>query len=93
MKKITVEFLMFSLEWHSYCGYDSLKLYNGNFLNDTALGNANGYCGNNIPPTLNSIGNVVLIVFRSDGSHTSSGFRISYKIRGTFYNIQYAFYM
>lgn len=38
------------------------------------------YCGNSIPPSYTSLGNVLLVVFKSDWSANFEGFRISYEI-------------
>ena len=78
-KRIKITFLQFRLEYAENCGYDSVRIYDGYFLNATQLGPTFGYCGNSVPPTLTSTGNVVLIVFASDKSITYQGFQITYK--------------
>ena len=42
------------------------------------LGQSYGYCGEELPPSLTSTGNHLLIVFISDSTRTYSGFKIAY---------------
>ena len=77
-KRITLNFQQFSLEASDTCGYDFMKIFDGDSTSSTALGRANGYCGSLKPPTLTSTGNSILIVFSSDNSLSNSGFYITY---------------
>ena len=83
-KKIMVEFLQFSLEVHSSCAYDSVKIYDGSNTNATIIGSVNGYCGSRKPSAIMSTGTALLIVFVSDAYTQSSGFVIAYKTVGMF---------
>ena len=82
--KITIKSLEFDTEWHRSCGYESVKIYDGDTANSSLLGSAYGYCGHRGPPTLTSTGNALLIVFVSDHLLRHHGFILSYKIRGMF---------
>jgi hypothetical protein len=69
---IKVVFTSFSLEAHSSCSYDFLKIYNGSSTAATLLGT---WCGTNSPGTViaeNATGSLTF-VFHSDGSVTPDG--------------------
>ena len=84
-KRILIEFLQFSLEVHSSCAYDSVKIYDGTNTNAPIIGRVKGYCGNRKPSAMMSSGNTLLMVFVSDGGTQSSGFFIAYKTVGMFF--------
>ena len=83
-KRILIEFLQFSLEVHSSCAYDSVKIYDGSNTNATIIGSVNGYCGSRKPSAIMSTGTALLIVFVSDAYTRSSGFVIAYRTLGMF---------
>ena len=78
--KINITFSTpFKLENEANCSYDSLKIYDGETANPLAiLGQRYGYCGSNIPPSVISSGNSLLILFESDGNNAFYGFNLTY---------------
>ena len=77
--RIILSFQRFSLEEHSNCKHDSVKIYDGNSIHASQLGYSNGYCGNRASLSFTSTGSNLLIVFTSDASGSSSGFSATYK--------------
>ena len=74
---VTLRFISFSLERHSSCNYDYLKI-----SKDGAV--VWKYCGNKLPPSVTA-GNIDL-KFRSDSSVTYNGFTISLtRIKGNLF--------
>ncbi|XP_071826204.1 cubilin-like isoform X2 [Apostichopus japonicus] len=73
---VRLTFSSFFLESHSSCGYDYVEVYD----NSTTTGNAllGRYCGTTSPPVLTSSGNVMTIVFHTDGSVAYDGFTSHY---------------
>ena len=80
--RFVITFSHFSLESHSSCSHDSLKIYDGETTSSTMLGNSYGYCGTSMPPSFTSTSNEMLLTFKTDGSGVSTGFKISYSIQG-----------
>ena len=78
-ERITVDFVLFSLQKHFSCAYESAKIYDGDSTNASLVGPIHGYCGPCPPPTFTSTGNSLLIVFVSHGTITSSGFNVTYR--------------
>ena len=78
--KINITFSTpFKLENEANCSYDSLKIFDGETANSLAiLGPTYGYCGFNIPPSVISSGNSLLILFESDGNNAFYGFNLTY---------------
>ena len=76
--RIKLNFQRFSLEEQRDCQYDSVKIYDGDSISAPQLGRREGYCGRRFPSSLTSTGNSILIIFASDASTTSSGFRLTY---------------
>jgi PKD repeat protein len=69
---LKVVFNSFSLEAEASCGYDYLKIYNGNSISSSLIGT---WCGTNSPGTItasNATGSLTF-VFHSDVSITASG--------------------
>ena len=81
LARIVLTRVQFNLESHSYCRYDSVKIYNGWTSSAPRVGPSHGYCGNTFPLTCISTGNAMFITFTSDGSVSRSGFKLHY--RGT----------
>ncbi|CAL1529163.1 unnamed protein product [Lymnaea stagnalis] len=84
---ITMSFQNFDLESQATCNYDALEVYNGNNNASPLLGK---YCGNTLPPTLRTSGNMY-IAFKTDSSVVRPGFKASYTSTtlacgGTFYS-------
>ncbi|XP_077301904.1 cubilin-like [Arctopsyche grandis] len=75
--QLTITFLMFELEESSTCRFDYVAIYDGSSERDNLIGR---YCGNNLPTPFTSSSNNVLIVFKSDSSFATKGFRIRYEM-------------
>ncbi|XP_053548791.1 complement C1r subcomponent [Bombina bombina] len=65
---------LFEIDSHprARCPYDTLKIYSGGQLQDT-------FCGNHSPKTLRTQSNSVDIVFQTDESGDSRGWRLKYR--------------
>merc|ERR1712032_1143427 len=72
-KTIKMTFAAFSLEAHNRCGWDYLKIEDGN--GSTLLDKS---CGSVKPATITSKTNKVKVIFHSDYSVTSNGFKIDW---------------
>jgi len=72
-KTIKMTFAAFSLEAHNRCGWDYLKIEDGN--GSTLLDKS---CGSVKPATITSKTNKVKVIFHSDYSVTSTGFKIDW---------------
>ena len=68
----------FEIESHPLCIYDRLAAYQGNSSSSAPLGR---YCGSQNPSPIVSHKNLFL-QFRTDGSISGSGFKISYAKQG-----------
>ncbi|XP_053576764.1 embryonic protein UVS.2-like [Bombina bombina] len=73
--KITISFSDFSLESSGYCRYDYVKIYDGDNTSSSLL---RTYCGPVNNPSVMSTGNAMLVIFHSDQSTESRGFKASY---------------
>lgn len=69
----------FEIESHPLCIYDRLAAYQGNSSISAPIGR---YCGSQIPPPIVSH-NTLFMQFRTDGSISGSGFKISYTKQGS----------
>jgi len=72
-KKVKITFARFSLEYGSRCRYDYLTIVDGN--GNTILGKS---CGATKPRAVTSQTNKVKVIFHSDYSVTSTGFKINW---------------
>lgn len=72
--KLKVEFLEFSVEHHSSCGYDWLKIYDGINTSATLIGT---WCGANSPGTIvaGNISGALTFQFKSDASLSNPGWK------------------
>lgn len=75
--RIQLEFLTFELEHHTDCNFDSLEIYEGATDRDPLV---RKLCGDNLPLPYTSLGNKLLLKFRSDYSNSLGGFRVNYQI-------------
>ncbi|XP_048394777.1 CUB domain-containing protein 2 isoform X1 [Stegostoma tigrinum] len=74
---ILLTFHYFDLEFHTYCEYDYIKIYNGVPEDE---GNLLGtFCGKIFPPHFTSSWHVMSIIFHSDKHVVSHGFSASYR--------------
>jgi len=69
-------FSNFSVEAQSSCYYDSLTIYNGPLLTSPLVGT---FCGDALPPAVQSSGSSLLLVFETDCSVSDLGFSIEYR--------------
>uniref|UniRef100_H3ACI3 CUB domain containing protein 2 n=2 Tax=Latimeria chalumnae TaxID=7897 RepID=H3ACI3_LATCH len=73
---VLLTFHHFDLEYHDYCDYDYIKIYNGASEDE---GNLLGkFCGTNFPPQFTSSWHVMSIIFHSDRHVASGGFSAAY---------------
>uniref|UniRef100_A0A3B3SH64 Procollagen C-endopeptidase enhancer b n=1 Tax=Paramormyrops kingsleyae TaxID=1676925 RepID=A0A3B3SH64_9TELE len=73
---IEVKFDKFDLEADSYCRYDYVAFFNGGETDDSRR--IGKFCGTEVPKTIVTSGNNLLVQFVSDLSVTSDGFMASY---------------
>ncbi|XP_048883839.1 procollagen C-endopeptidase enhancer 2-like [Brienomyrus brachyistius] len=73
---IEVKFDKFDLEADSYCRYDYVAFFNGGETDDSQR--IGKFCGTEVPKTIVTSGNNLLVQFVSDLSVTSDGFMASY---------------
>ncbi|EDV28197.1 uncharacterized protein TRIADDRAFT_53561 [Trichoplax adhaerens] len=75
--RITLNWQNIDIEQQDQCNFDYVELRNGNSTTAPFVGR---YCGNNPPATFTSTGNNLYIKFKSDGSSSGNGFRLSYTL-------------
>ena len=75
--RIILSTFSYSLENHSNCGYDYLKIYDGGSTSSSRLATK---CGSGSGGTYYSSGRKLFLRFHSDGSTVKKGFRIYYSI-------------
>uniref|UniRef100_H2YKV3 CUB domain-containing protein n=1 Tax=Ciona savignyi TaxID=51511 RepID=H2YKV3_CIOSA len=75
-RQINLRWTNFTIELHSSCRFDYLKLYNGPTTDSPLI---DTYCGTNEPTEFQSGGNTVTILFQSDFSVTHGGWRMEWK--------------
>lgn len=69
---IDVAFESFSVENHSNCNYDWLKIFDGSNTSSSLLGT---YCGTNSPGVVSSTGETLTFQWHSDGSVRKAGWK------------------
>ncbi|CAL1529132.1 unnamed protein product [Lymnaea stagnalis] len=77
-RSITLTFTDFRLEQHysnGFCPWDYVEIYNGNEEDSPSLGH---FCHDVIPGPIQSSGNVMKVIFRTDRSESFNGFRAVY---------------
>ncbi|XP_066271849.1 CUB and sushi domain-containing protein 1-like [Branchiostoma lanceolatum] len=69
----------FEIEFYSgfSCIYDYVKVFEGQFSTSPVLATL---CGTSPPPTVRTVGNVMTVLFHSDGSEQHAGFKAKYSI-------------
>ena len=65
----------YEIESDSSCGYDYLEARDGPSLDSPRIGSK--LCGRNIPAPIQSTGNSMTLRFRTDGSVSKTGFKIT----------------
>uniref|UniRef100_A0A3B4Z037 Inactive serine protease PAMR1-like n=1 Tax=Stegastes partitus TaxID=144197 RepID=A0A3B4Z037_9TELE len=86
---VELRFSLLSLESDHNCRYDYVEVRDGDDLNSPVIGR---YCGDRLPPPIKSSGNLVHILFVSDGYNNFDGFvltfqEVSGRITGSIYNL------
>ncbi|KAI8501685.1 hypothetical protein Bbelb_209560 [Branchiostoma belcheri] len=74
---IQLDFVMFDVEFQQSCRYDYVRVVDGRGSASPMLGK---FCGSTLPPTVRTVGNVMSVQFRSDGSGSRAGFKAKYSI-------------
>lgn len=73
--RIKLVFDQFDLESHQECAYDHVAVFDGESVDDHALGR---FCGSRRPLTLVSSFNMLYLVFRSDATNEKRGFNATH---------------
>lgn len=68
------------MEYHTSCGFDSVKVYDNAGSNKTLLGS---FCGFDIPPPLQSTTSKMTVVFTSDYVMQFEGFNVTVEFTNT----------
>lgn len=76
-------FSLLSLEADHSCRYDYVELRDGDSLNSPVIGR---FCGNQLPQPIKSSGNVLHILFTSDGYNNFDGFVLTFQESSGRYN-------
>ncbi|KAJ8306835.1 hypothetical protein KUTeg_014919 [Tegillarca granosa] len=77
-RRVTLNFNDLDIESHSRCLFDFVAVYNGIFDNSPLIKRLCGQYTDTMPEAIESSGNVMKVVFRTDGSRSGRGFRASY---------------
>ncbi|XP_076816428.1 uncharacterized protein LOC143462236 isoform X3 [Clavelina lepadiformis] len=72
---IQVSFVSFSVEPHPICNFDYVLIIDGEYDEDQDLID-DRFCGSELPPVTTSITNTLTIIFKTDGSVVTTGFRM-----------------
>ncbi|XP_044059308.1 inactive serine protease PAMR1 isoform X1 [Siniperca chuatsi] len=73
---IELRFSMLSLESDHNCRYDYVEVRDGNDLSSPVIGR---FCGDQLPPPVKSSGNLLHILFTSDGYNNFEGFVLTFQ--------------
>ncbi|XP_014605735.1 PREDICTED: cubilin-like [Polistes canadensis] len=76
-EKMKITWQKFNLEDSTSCHFDAVEIYDGDSTDSPLIGR---YCGDNMPPTIKSNSNNVIIVFTSDWSFEMEGFALTYEV-------------
>lgn len=69
-------FSLLSLESDHNCRYDYIEVRDGDGLSSPVIGR---FCGDRLPPPIKSTGNVLHILFSSDGYNNFDGFVLTFQ--------------
>ncbi|XP_042344706.1 inactive serine protease PAMR1-like isoform X2 [Plectropomus leopardus] len=75
-RSIELRFSLLSLESDHSCRYDYVEVRDGDELSSPVIGR---FCGDRLPPPIKSSGNVLHILFTSDGYHNFDGFVLTFQ--------------
>ncbi|XP_078582053.1 cubilin-like isoform X2 [Branchiostoma floridae x Branchiostoma japonicum] len=67
----------FYIEPHPNCQYDFVQVFEGDALTSPSLGT---FCGTTLPQTVRTVGNTMMVRFRTDTSVQHAGFKAKYSI-------------
>ncbi|XP_029281336.1 inactive serine protease PAMR1-like [Cottoperca gobio] len=81
---IELRFSLLSLESDHNCRYDYVEVRDGIDLNSPVIGR---FCGDQLPPPIKSSGNVVHILFTSDGYNNFDGFVLTFQESSAIKNV------
>uniref|UniRef100_A0A8C3YL53 Cubilin n=1 Tax=Catagonus wagneri TaxID=51154 RepID=A0A8C3YL53_9CETA len=73
---ILLKFNDFDVVPSTSCSQDYLAVHDGPNIGDPLLGK---FCGSELPPSIKSGNNTMLLVFKTDSVHTARGWRISFR--------------
>ena len=73
-ERVRIRFEAFNLESHPSCNYDYIQVRDGDNANSNQIGS--NLCGTTIPDAIESSGQSMTLIFRTDGSVARSGFKI-----------------
>ncbi|XP_029444624.1 cubilin [Rhinatrema bivittatum] len=76
---ISYTFTAFDVEGLLNCAYDYVKLYDGPNTQSNLIGT---FCGNDRPPSGNTTGTSLHVIFHSDSSHARNGFQMLWHVNG-----------
>ncbi|XP_019955015.2 inactive serine protease PAMR1 [Paralichthys olivaceus] len=75
-RSIELRFSLLSLESDHNCRYDYVEVRDGDDLSSPVIGR---FCGDRLPPPIKSSGNLLHILFTSDGYNNFDGFVLTYQ--------------
>ncbi|XP_045889179.1 inactive serine protease PAMR1-like [Micropterus dolomieu] len=78
--RIELRFSLLSLESDHNCRYDYVEVRDGNDLSSPVIGR---FCGDQLPPPVKSSGNLLHILFTSDGYNNFDGFVLTFQETAT----------
>ena len=73
---LIIVWFLFQVENEADCSFDYLAIYDGASSDSTLIGK---FCGEIRPKEISSTGPYLYLKFRSDGSVSKEGFKISYE--------------
>lgn len=88
--RIKLIFDQFDLEGHQDCAYDNVAVFDGEKVDDPALGR---FCGSRRPLTLVSSFNMLYLLFRSDATNEKRGFNATHSTGRLFINESFTCYL
>ncbi|XP_066598353.1 cubilin-like [Prorops nasuta] len=75
-ERIKITWIDFKVESSSSCQFDSVEIFDGPSIDSPLIGR---YCGTDLPPTVTSTSNVLLVRFKTDWSFEFEGFKLKYE--------------
>ncbi|XP_077993791.1 cubilin-like [Glandiceps talaboti] len=75
---MTCTFTDFTVETHTNCKYDYLSARNGGHPDSPQISGEDPWCGTSVPDDFNTGNNQLFLVFKTDGSSSAQGFRLTW---------------